>query len=313
MNYLEAVKNVVFGHAVADALGVPVEFHSRAMLDVAPLTDMIGYGTHHQPAGTWSDDTSMSIAALDSLTELGLNPDDIMKKFCAWYFDDEYTATGETFDAGNTCVHAIINYSQHHIPAAECGLSSEGSCGNGSLMRIYPFLLYGYLKKMPIRDCIKICDIGSALTHAHERCKVGCGIYAYILSSLIEKRDKKEVATALKQARKHYAYNSQIKHYSRLFEDGFDMTDRSQIKSSGYVVDTLEAAVWCLLNTSSYEDCVLLAANLGEDTDTVAAVAGSLAGALYGYGSIPDAWLSALGRREYLESLCEAFVALLGQ
>lgn len=139
-NYLEKVKAVMLGHAVADALGVPVEFASREKLDNAPVTDMKGFGTYPYPAGCWSDDTSMALATLDSLSEGNLNFDDIMVKFGAWYYHDKYTPTGKRFDVGNTCSLAIENYYDNHKSVVDCGLNDERSNGNGSLMRIHPFV-----------------------------------------------------------------------------------------------------------------------------------------------------------------------------
>lgn len=305
---MQKVKSVMLGHAVADALGVPVEFESREELVAEPVTDMRGFGTYPYPAGCWSDDTSMSLAALDSLCEGRYDPNDIMEKFGAWYFRDDYTPTGVMFDVGNTCSFAIENYFTYRKPASECGLSGENSNGNGSLMRIHPFVLYAYATEMPFPAWMPLVERASALTHAHDRSKVGCGIYACILTALLDRPEKSAIRTALARAEEYYRTHAEIKHYQPLFSDGFADTDVAKIKSGGYVVDTLKAAVWCLLTTDSYWECVLKAVNLGDDTDTVAAVAGGLAGALYGYDAIPHEWLSVLKREPYIEELCEKAV-----
>lgn len=293
----QQVKSVMLGHAVADALGVPVEFQSRERLAAAPVTDMRGFGTYPYPAGCWSDDTSMSLAALDSLCGGRYDPDDIMEKFGAWYYRDDYTPTGTLFDIGNACRTAIENYFVRRKPASECGLSGENSNGNGSLMRIHPFVLYAYAKNMPFSAWMPLVERASVLTHAHDRSKVGCGIYACILTALLDKPEKSAIPTALARAEEYYRTHPEITHYRALFSGGFADTEVAKIKSGGYVVDTLLAAVWCLLTTAGYRECVLKAVNLGEDTDTVAAVAGGLAGALYGYDAIPHEWLSVLKKR----------------
>ena len=141
---LEKIKSVMIGHAVGDALGVPVEFVSREEIAENPVTCMEGFGTYPYPAGTWSDDTSMSIASLDCLTDEEINWDKIMQSFCKWLINGEYTPSGESFDIGNTCLNAIINYLKNDKKATECGLYDERSNGNGSLMRIHPFALYEY-------------------------------------------------------------------------------------------------------------------------------------------------------------------------
>ena len=303
------IKAVVLGHAVADALGVPVEFCDREALDASPVTDMVGFGTYPFPAGCWSDDTSMSLAALDSLALGRVDLGDIMEKFGAWYYKDAYTPTGELFDVGNTCSFAIENYFEGHLAPTECGLSGDRSNGNGSLMRIHPFVLYAFAKELSLNEKIALIHKASALTHAHETSLLGCGIYAFILSALLKTPDKGAVSQALSAAKAYYADKKDLSAYSRLFEADFSKTDRASIKSGGYVVDTLEAAVYCLLNTNSYRDCVLAAVNLGDDTDTVAAVAGGLAGALYGLASIPKEWLATLKRADYIEALCEKALA----
>lgn len=301
----EQIKAVMLGHAVGDALGVPVEFCERDELDANPVTDLLGYGTYPYPEGCWSDDTSTSLAALDSLASGKLDLDDIMVKFGAWYYYDEYTPTGEMFDVGNTCSYAIDNYFAYHKSVEECGLTGERSNGNGSLMRIHPFVLYAYAKQMSIDEWLDVIVKASALTHAHDRSKIGCLIYAFVLMSLMQDKGKDGIEGGLKKAKHYLNACAEITPYERIFRSEFAELPRDEIKSGGYVVDTLEAALWCLLTTSNYRDCVLKAVNLGDDTDTIAAIAGGLAGALYGYDAIHTEWLDTLKRRDYIEEMCE--------
>ena len=301
----QTIKAVMLGHAVGDALGVPVEFCGRKELDGNPVTDMKGFGTYPYPAGCWSDDTSMSLAALDSLADGKVDFDEIMHNFGKWLELDAYTPTGETFDAGRTCVNAIINYFANKKSTYDCGLTGERSNGNGSLMRIHPFALYGIAKEMPQDEYLQLLHTASALTHAHERSKMACGIYGMILERILLHADKTAIVDGLAEAQELYLNNAENVHYQRLFSKDFPKLPREEIRSTGYVVDTLEAAIWCLLTTDSYEACVLKAVNLGEDTDTVAAIAGGLAGALYGYDAIPKKWLDTLYRRDFIEEMCE--------
>ena len=299
------IKSVMLGHAVGDALGVPVEFCTREELQTNPITGMRGFGTYPYPEGCWSDDTSMSLAALDSLTTGKLDFDDIMARFGEWYYNDAYTPTGEMFDVGNTCSFAIENYFADKKSIDKCGLSGERSNGNGSLMRIHPFVLYAYAKNLSDKEWMDIIEQASAITHRHERSRIGCLIYAFILLYLLTYPTKGIIKNALSRV-EHYLHDRlEFSHYKRIFEPGFAELPLEEIKSSGYVVDTLEAALWCLLNTNSYRECVLKAVNLGDDTDTVAAVAGGLAGALYGCDAIPTEWLNTLQRRDYIEEMCK--------
>lgn len=325
--HLEKIKAVMLGHAVGDALGVPVEFCSREELDKDPVTDMRGFGTYPVPAGSWSDDTSMSLATLDALTRKysGYNDvierffgyGEIMDNFVKWYTKGKYTPLGKAFDIGGTCLGAISQYRDEIYgredlepvpgldPALEYGSSDEYSNGNGSLMRIHPLVLHSFVKNLPFETWRWIVEYGSMLTHAHDRSIMGCLIYAFVLLYLLSCREKRGVMRALREARKCLQVLPEFLHYSRIFSNDFADLPREKIKSSGYVVDTLEAALWCLLTTDSYRECVLKAVNLGKDTDTVAAVAGGLAGALYGYEAIPTEWLDTLKRREYIETLCQ--------
>lgn len=314
------IKAVMLGHAVADALGVPVEFCRREELDNDPVTDMRGFGTYPVPAGSWSEDTSMSLATLDGLASETLNYSIIMDNISNWYHTGKYTSTGVPFDVGRTCRAAILKYNKmvywereggyfdpnrFFDPLVNSGLRDEYSNGNGSLMRIHPFVLYAHAVNMPYEEWMVMIERGSALTHAHFRSMVGCLIYAFVLMHFLADPTKNALKNGLARAESHLHRYPDFVHYSRIFADDFADLPRGMIKSSGYVVDSLEAALWCLLTTDSYRDCVLKAVNLGKDTDAVAAVAGSLAGALYGYDAIPQEWLDTLKKRDYIEGMCE--------
>ena len=305
---IEIVKGAIFGLVVADALGVPVEFESRKKLQKNPVDKMLGYGSHNVPKGTWSDDTSMVLCTLNSIAQKGkIDLVDNVLEFSKWAENGYMTPHGEVFDIGITTLTSLRNYWKSKN-VYTCGGKSDNDNGNGSLMRIIPVSLYNHFKNLSNKESIRNVHEVSALTHAHERSLIACGIYDFIVSELIKSPEKSSVISALKKAEKYYSDYKEIKHYKRIFDEKFIDTDSSLIKSSGYVVDTLEAAIWCLLNTYSYKDCVLKAVNLGEDTDTVAAVAGGLAGILYGYDSIPKEWINSLVKSDMISKLCDKFV-----
>ena len=307
----DEIRGGILGLAVADAMGVPVEFKDREELRNEPVTNMRGYGSHRQPQGTWSDDTSMTLCLMDSLAEKGtVDYTDIMQRFLSWFDKGAYTAHGNVFDSGIATQKALFRFRMGNSPF-ECGGTGELDNGNGSLMRILPLVFYCRTRAM-YSDNLEIVHNVSALTHATKRCQIACGIYTTIAVNLLEDFNLCRVlTTSLEIAQKYYADNSkyvdELKHFERLFKPDFARLPESEIKSTGYVVHTLEAAIWCLLNTDNYRDCVLKAVNLGNDTDTVAAVAGGLAGILYGVDLIPDDWLNLLAKRDYIESLCEKF------
>jgi ADP-ribosylglycohydrolase len=305
----------IFGLAVADALGVPVEFQKRELFRHNPVTDMRGYGQYNQPPGTWSDDTSMTLCLLDSLANKKVDYADIMQRFISWADKGEYTAHGKLFDIGIATRKALQRFRDGTTPL-ECGGTSEQDNGNGSLMRILPlaFYLHTTCGEDFTKDekSVDIIYNVSSLTHAHKRSLIACGVYLIIANDLLEKSElKSTIHSSLEKAKEYYEnkneYVDDLKHYKRLFDTDFVKLPEEEINSRGYVVDTLEAAIWCLLNTDNYKDCVLKAVNLGEDTDTVAAITGGLAGVFYGVDSIPNEWLQKLARRNYIEELCENF------
>ena len=314
---INKIKAVMLGHAIGDALGVPVEFKSREEIAKNPVSDMRGYGTYPVPAGAWSDDTSMSIAALDAMSRGDGSTFDVLVNFAKWLANADYTPTGETYDVGRTCMRSILRFidkcyvegegfvKPSDFDPCENGLKGERDNGNGSLMRIHPFVLYAYFNKLDYWMWMACVRTGSSLTHAHDRALMGCYIYGYCLTELLRKPSMKALKDAIDFAGKDLDFLPEIEHYSRIFDRNFADLPESEIKSTGYVVDTLEAALWCVLTTDNYKDCVLKAVNLGGDTDSIAAVAGGLAGALYGLEGIPKEWLEALLKREYVEEICE--------
>lgn len=308
----------MIGLVVGDALGVPVEFKSRAELNANPVMDMIGYGTHNQPAGTWSDDSSMAIATMEWLSETGNTELDytlLMDKFSNWLLYGDYTPHGNTFDCGISTSRAIMNYGRGMEPL-QCGGQSDYDNGNGSLMRILPAALWksAELAGEEVVGADFIFNI-SSVTHAHVRSKISCLIYSKLIADLLydlngDKFDavQKSLLTCKSYLEmiddKRTAY--EIGKYTRLWNlDTFKNLDEEAIKSTGYVVDTLEAAIWCFLNTDSYRDCVLKAVNLGDDTDTVGAVAGGLAGLYYGITEIPAEWIELLPKKEWIIELAK--------
>ncbi len=302
----------IMGLCIADALGVPVEFQSRESLQKDPVVDMRSYGTYNQPAGTWSDDSSLTLCLVDSLAK-GLNYDDIITKFVRWFNDGDYTPFGEAFDIGNGTRNALVRY-ETGTTALNCGGITEYDNGNGSLMRILPiafYLRYTYGSNFyEIDEAYDIIHNVSALTHDHKRSKIACGIYITIAGLLLERKHlniaiRDGIDCAMEYYRNHDEFAEELYNYERLERQDFRNLPIDEIRSSGYVVSTLEAAIWCLLKTISYEDCVLKAVNLGKDTDTVAAVAGGLAGLHYGYDAIPKEWLNIIQKKEYIQKLCE--------
>ena len=306
------VHDALFGLAVGDALGVPVEFLSRATLKQRPVTDMMEYGTHHQPKGTWSDDSSLAFCLAHSLLN-GYNLKDIAIIFTQWMLNGICTPHGKVFDIGIQTRDSIGNLQRILSEADYDALkylkyeTEEYTNGNGSLMRILP-LLY-YIKNKPIEEQFDIIWEVSALTHGHIRSAISCLIYLSLAENITNGLTLEKAYRKTRENIKQFFHDKKISEhevnkFSRLIDNDISLLNEDEINSSGYVLDTLEASFWCLLNSKSYKEAVLKAVNLGEDTDTTGAVVGGLAGLVYGYDAIPKEWIDVLARKDDIMNLC---------
>lgn len=305
----------VMGVAVGDALGLPVQFLPRDELIQNPVTGMLPCDLFDSPIGTWSDDTAMTLAMLDSIKKLGhIDAENIMKNFARWLDDAEYTANDETIDEGNTCAQGISNYVSGQ-DIYSCGKTGEHANGNGSLMRTLPICLF-YAEKVhsgeaTVDEAIRDIHLVSALTHNHIRACIACGLYFFAVSAILYEEGSlmTRLQKGMDEGFKYYGSNEddiyELTYYG-WFMDLEEMMGATgaEIRSTGYVVDSFEAAVWCLIKTDSYREAMLKAVNLGDDTDTIAAIAGGLAGLYYGYEGIPEEWLAVLRKRKWIEEMC---------
>ena len=265
-------KAVIYGAAIGDALGVPYEFLKR---DTFKCTDMVGYGSHNKPAGTFSDDTSMLLATLASIDECGaVDPDDMRERYCDWYYNGAYTADGVVFGTGRT---TAVSLKLGH------GLDDERSNGNGSLMRIAPLAF--------IEASDEEVRAASAVTHAHQISTESCVIFVRILRAAMNGESLEGAIKANSDHDKPFEFLKTLA-----------CTPRDEVGSSGFVLDALQASLWCALHTNTFKDCVLEAVNLGEDTDTTTCVAGALAGAMYGFDAIPTEWINELRGKLVIKS-----------
>ena len=307
--------NGIMGVVVGDALGCPVQFESRDEVARHPVTGMRGYGTFNLPEGSWTDDSSLTIALLESIRRVGeIDLDDIMGNFMKWLYDGEFTPYGESYDIGRGTMQAINRYSKNRN-AKKCGGDEEWNNGNGSLMRIMPACIYCTVMESSgmysDRDAIDAIHSVGGLTHAHIRSNIACGLYFFMAKYILFREGslQESILEGLTQGFAFYesylADKENLHYYDRLKDlETFKSLPAEKIKSTGYVVDALEAAVWSLITTDSFDQALLKAVNLGDDTDTVGAIAGGLAGLYYGYDSIPEEWLSAIKRREWIEDMC---------
>lgn len=314
----------LFGFCVGDALGVPVEFSSREERKMDPVREMRAYGTHRQPAGTWSDDTSLMLCLIDAVNR-GYSIQKVAENFIDFYRNGAFTPHGEVFDIGISTREAIEKMCDGELPV-KCGGASEMDNGNGSLMRVLPLAFYG--RKMKGEQFISLVEDVSSLTHRHKRSMFACIFYVKFASRLADNGWTGEKETALDETiafMREYcsaAYEAEWSCFDRILSKKILNLPEDEIRSTGYVVDTLEAALWAFFHGRSYREVVLKAVNLGGDTDTIAAVAGGLAGIYHnkggdvpardrnrkGYmGEIPEEWFQSLAKREELNEMFQRF------
>ncbi|WP_291072969.1 ADP-ribosylglycohydrolase family protein [Empedobacter sp. UBA5987] len=306
MNRKNFSKNILIGSAVGDALGVPVEFKSRQYLQQNPVTDMMGYGTYNMPPGTFSDDSSMMFCLAESLCN-GYNVNDIAEKFQMWMHEGYWTADGEVFDVGISTRKAINRLRVVKNPI-EAGSTSESDNGNGSLMRILPLAIF--TKDLSIDERCEIVKEVSSITHAHNRSVLACIYYIEFALNVLDAENLEEAYLNTNFWLKLFLeeneiYKNEFTYFERILSGKLIDLKEDEIKSTGYVMDSLEASIWCLLHTSSYKDCVLKAVNLGHDTDTIACIAGGIAGIYYDAETIPTNWIEQLARVNDILHLAE--------
>lgn len=308
------IEAILFGIAVGDALGVPVEFKSREFLKENHLSEMHGFGTHHQPKGTWSDDSSLTFCLADSLLDVTFSTRKLADRFINWLDSGYWTPHGHVFDIGNTTRSAIEALRTAANPE-DAGGSSELDNGNGSLMRILPLVIS--TMHLPLVKLYEDVKKVSSLTHAHIRSINCCFYYIVFARQLIYGHPGRKAYQLANHLFSHTLQSqnvsqSEMRHLSRILGGAIFTLEQHEIRGSGYVVHSLEASLWCLLTSNSYEEAVLKAINLGEDTDTTGAITGGIAALYFGFESIPTRWINVLARKKDIEvlsnNLCSKYI-----
>ena len=302
----------LWGAVVGDALGVPVEFSTRTDVQGNPVTDLRGHGTYNQPKGTWSDDSSLMLCTVDSMLLHDFAPEDMGQRFVQWSRGKVWTPWGKVFDIGGATSRALDRIN-NGVPAEQAGGTDDGSNGNGSLMRILPVALR--LANEPADRLMDYARRASCITHAHPRSQVSCAFYCLVVAGLLRgeapaaaHRAAAEIVCPLFDEK---SLVSERHHFTAALSPDLATMPESAIGSSGYVVDTLTASLWCLLTSSGYSETVLKAVNLGGDTDTTGIAAGGLAGVCYGLAAVPEPWRKAMARAADLEQLFGTFTGVV--
>ncbi|MFG5778275.1 ADP-ribosylglycohydrolase family protein [Comamonas sp. J-3] len=283
MSQLDRFHGALLGLACGDAVGTTVEFQPRGSF--APLVDMVGGGPFSLQPGQWTDDTSMALCLAESLvTQQACDPLDQMQRYVRWYQQGHWSSTGRCFDIGIATSAALNRFLRNGDPLA--GSVEARSAGNGSLMRLAPVAMFYAGDEAAVQE---MAALSSRTTHGAEECIEACRVFAVALSRALLGADKAAVLD-LGGLPLHSPKIAQIAQGS------YRHKTREQIRGSGYVVDSLEAALWCFARHDNFRDAVLEAANLGDDADTTAAITGQIAGAFWGEQGIPAPWLQRLCR-----------------
>ena len=288
------------GLAVGDALGTTLEFKTPGTF--LPITDIIGGGPFGLKSGQWTDDTSMALCLAESLIEChGFHPQDQMDRYVKWYRHGYLSSTGICFDIGNTTEDALEKYIMTGQPF--CGNDDAHSAGNGSIMRLAPVPLY-YANDA--RLAMKYCGESSMTTHGTKECVDACKFLGALIIGAVRGVDKEKLLMPCYHPITDYWDTEKLSPAIQQIAAGsYKSKQPPEIKGTGYVVDSLEAALWAFYHSDTFEQGALLAVNLGDDADTTGAVYGQLAGAFYGIDKIPKRWRDILSHYSVIEELAK--------
>ena len=297
---LDRKRGTLLGLAIGDALGAAVEFESPGTFE--PVTGFRGNGPHGIEAGQWTDDTSMALALADSIASSGWNLDDQAERYLSWFRRGEYSVNGRCFDIGMTTGMALERFEKDG-DARSCGDDHPRASGNGSIMRLAPVPIhFAELYPAQLGELSRLADESSLPTHASSQCRSACRYLALVLTGLIMGASRDEVLSPDWEPLERLRALGRLHHEVEAVVAGsFRLKRPPEIVGGGYVVETLEAALWAFHYANDFREAVLTAVNLGDDSDTTGAVCGQLAGAYWGESGIPEKWLTELGKREMIE------------
>ena len=278
----DRLHGALLGLAVGDALGTTVEFKSRGTF--TPVVDMVGGGPFQLPAGAWTDDTSMALClAVSLIKKHGFDERDQMERYCLWHEQGYMSSTGDCFDIGTTVYSALQRFKATAEPYS--GATDERSAGNGCLMRLAPIPMF---YRHDRAQAIRFSGDSARTTHGAQECIDACRLFGAMLHDAISGLGKEQILFG------QFDHEVASQRIIDIFAGRYREKSVEEIRGSGYVVESLEAALWCFYHTDNYRDAVLMAVNLGDDADTTAAICGQIAGAFYGECAIPSEWMENL-------------------
>jgi len=307
MTTLDRYRGAMLGLAAGDALGTTLEFKHPGSFE--PLTDMVGGGPFDLKPGEWTDDTSMALCLAESLiTKRAFDPIHQLETYVRWWRDGHLSVKGRCFDIGNATRASLATFQEHHQPYS--GSTSPGSAGNGSLMRLAPAPLAFAMNPV---EAIHMAGESSRTTHGAVECVDACRYFAGLILAAVNGMPKRAILNNdYEPAVKCWLDNPLAEKVEAIARGSFKVKIPPQIRGSGYVIHTLEAALWAFHTTENFRDGALAVVNLGEDADTTGAVYGQIAGAYYGVDGIPAEWREKLAMRELIEKRATELHAMAG-
>jgi ADP-ribosylglycohydrolase len=305
MQPIEHYQGCLLGLAIGDAVGTTLEFKRPGTF--TPINDMVGGGPFGLQPGQWTDDTSMALCLAQSLIEHNeFNPIDQLQRYLRWYEQGHLSSTGRCFDIGNTVRRALMQFNRTGEPY--CGSTDPRSAGNGSIMRLAPVPLF--FAQSPEEAIAKSAE-SSRTTHAAATAVDACRYLAALLVGAVNGVSREHLLSShYSPIADYWQENPLVDEIDEIAVGSFKHRQPPEIRGTGYVVESLEAALWAFYHSQSFEEGCLLAVNLGDDADTTGAVYGQLAGAFYGAQGIPEAWREQLAYRDLIESFADQLFSL---
>lgn len=300
MDKADRFRGCLLGLAVGDAIGTTLEFKRPGTFK--PITDMVGGGPFNLKPGQWTDDTSMALCLAESLTECkGFNPTDQMERYLRWYRKGYWSSTGRCFDIGSTVHSALAKFEKTHEPF--CGSSDPQSAGNGSIMRLAPVPMY--YANDPLHAIEKSGEC-SKTTHRARTCIDACRyLGALIVGALNGANQEELLSDRYAPVPGYWQQKPLIAEIDEIASGSFKRKNPPEIRGTGYVVQSLEAALWAFYRSDTFGEGCLMAVNLGDDADTTGSVYGQLAGAYYGLKSIRADWINKIALRDKIIELAD--------
>lgn len=302
---MSQIENSLIGFIIGDALGIPLEFEPRENLIKNPVLEMTSYGTHNVKAGSWSSNTSLTLATMESIVKKkGIDYHDLMKNYLSYYKNHKYLSCERSFGLSRSLKNSLKEYQKNK---KLFNYINNQNTENSSLKRCLPIAFYTFYKKYTNDQIYLLIKDFSSLTHPNETVILGCYIYTKYIHFLLEDITKKEAYLKLKKLDLHYFSKETINLYHNIITNNISDTNLKDISTSDYIVDTMETSLWIILNTDTFSQALVGAINLGGDTASIGAITGSIAGLIYNEDEIPNRWKEKLLKVNYIEKIIEDY------